>query len=138
MRDQFDRVRLAPAGHFASLGQAADDTHVDPTVVDQVLFDRFAKLPLAGPLLARCDRHRGLLPQAVVQVWILRAQRVLHEEGSVLLALATQAHGVGQIESGMYIQTELDVVADGGAHCFQLLQGRPNCDSRLQHVALLR
>src|SRR5207249_4995632 len=136
--NEFDGVRFAPARYFASLGQAADDAQVHPAIVDEVLFDGLAELPFAGPLLARGERYRGLLPQAVVQVWILRAQRVLHKERSVLLTLAAEAHCVGQVEAGMYIQTELDVVADRCAHCLQLLQCRAHCDSRLQYVTLLR
>ena len=50
---QLDVMRFAPAGNFPGFRYAADQTEVDPGVVDPLLLDRLAKLQQGDALLDR-------------------------------------------------------------------------------------
>ena len=69
---------------------------------------------------------------------ILGAQRIFDEKGPKRLARAAQPHRVWQIQTGMNVETHLDVVADGLAYRFELLQRRADGLGWLEHVAVLR
>src|SRR5204863_8866803 len=87
---QLDVMGLAPAGDLARLGEAAGDAEVDARVVDPLLLDQLAELPLRAELLARRQRDAGAPPERLKGVGVLRAQRVLDEEGVELLDLAAE------------------------------------------------
>ena len=94
---------------------------VETAVVEQVLLQDLAELPLAGELLADGQRHAGLLPHHAQAGGILAAQRILDEERAVLLHLSAEVNGVRRIEAGMHVDTDLDLLTQllaDGAHPF--------------------
>src|SRR5579875_2749672 len=98
MRRYVDVVRFAPARALLALGDAAAHRRIDARVVDQVLFDQLAILPLARELLARRERYTGTLAQYAVRIGVFGAQRVLHEVGPVVLYRSAQRRRVGRVE----------------------------------------
>ena len=136
MHHHLDVVRLAPAGDLPGLGKAAHDAQIDARVVDPLVLDHLAEPPLAAELLARRQRHPGARAQGLERIGVLAAQRVLDEIGPELLGLGAQPQRVGQIQPGVHIKGQLDLVADGLAHRLDLLDRGRHCAARLKQLAL--
>src|SRR5579859_3441906 len=120
VQSNLDVVSLAPPGDLPSLGKAADDRQVDPSIIDQIALDQLAELPFIGELLARAERHRRLLADQSETSGILRAQRVFHEVRAVWLRSPTKLNRIRWIQSGVDVENEVHLVANCVAHRLQL------------------
>lgn len=67
MDRQVDIMGFAPASDLTSLGKAANNTEIDPGVVDPLLLDQLAELPLRAELLTSSQRHTGSWAQCLEQ-----------------------------------------------------------------------
>ena len=130
-----DIVGLAPAGDLRGFGEPAGDAQVDPRVVDPLFLDQLAELPLRAKLLAGRQRHVVRGRNVLNESGVLAAQRVFDEERPERLDLLAQPDRIGQVQPGVDIEGQLDLVADRLAHGLELLDRRLHRLARLQDLA---
>ena len=100
---------------------------VDPQVVDQLLFDQFAKSPLGGQLLSRAQGNGGVGAQGGEGARVLRANRVFDEEGAQVGDGVAQLDGGRRRQPGVDLEDNFDIVADGLAQGAEMLDAAANC-----------
>ena len=134
---ELDVVGLTPAGNLARFGEAADDAEVNAGVVDPLFFDQLAEFPFGRELLACGQRHTGTRAQRFERVGVLAAQRIFDEEGIELFHLLAEPDGFGQVEAGVDVEADLDLLAQSFAHRLELLDRLAHGLPRLEDLAVV-
>ncbi len=133
-----DVVTLGPPSYLARLGDAAGDAEVGPHEVDEVLVEQCPKFPLAAELLSGGEGYAGPRTQLAIGLRALGTQRVFDEERPGGLKLTAQQQRVRRVETGVYVEQQLDVVADGVAGGVEELDRREDGPAGLDERALGR
>ena len=102
---------FAPACNLARLGESTTNAEINARIVNPFFFDQLAKFPLGAKLLTCGQRHMGTGAQGFEGIWILRAQRVFNKERACRFYFAAKPKHIGQIQAGMHVKSNLNIVA---------------------------
>ena len=126
MRCQLDVVGLAPSCDFASLADPAGDAQIDARIVDKVLVNELAELPLGRELFTGGEWNTGLLAQVAEGIRTLATDRILDEEWAVLFNLTAELDRICRIQASVDVEADLDLVPKGIPNGLEHPEGTPH------------